>query len=149
MELLTFHDRIYGKHQGQLFTFEPTWDSFRPISGVGWNGKIMTPIDSTYKSNLLDSFYGYGTLEMKALCRKLTNETELENTKETKDPIYLWRWYGEKNIKWWRDRPCVFTSPCVQRDISAWKKYLGYLEVRARTLRRPFKGRATKRLLLK
>lgn len=149
MELLTFHDRIYGKYQGQLFTFEPTWDSFRPISGVGWNGKIMTPIDSTYKSNLLDSFYGYGTLEMKALCRKLTNETELEDTKETKDPIYLWRWYGEKNIKWWRDRPCVFTTPCVERDLSAWKKYLSYLEVRARTLRRPFKGRATKRLLPK
>lgn len=149
MELLTFHDRIYGKYQGQLFTFESTWDSFRPISGIGWNGKIMVPIDAEYKPNLLDPFYGYGNLEMKTLCHKLTNETELGDTKEIKDPIYLWKWYGEKNIKWWRDRPCVFVNPCVQRDLVAWKKYLGYLETRAKTLRRPFKGRATKRLVLK
>jgi hypothetical protein len=149
MELVTFHDRIYGKYNRQLFTFESTWDSFRPISGIGWNGKCMVPIDSEYKSNLLDSFYGYGNLEMKALCRKLTNETELENAKDIKDPIHLWRWYGEKNSKWWRDRLCVFTSACVERDSVAWKKYLNYLEVRAKTLRRPFKGRMTKRLLPK
>lgn len=149
MELLTFHDRIYGKYQGQLFTFESTWDSFRPISGIGWNGKVMVPIDADYKSNLLDPFYGYGNLDMKALCRKLTNETELEDAKETKEPVHIWRWYGEKNVKWWRDRPCVFISPCVERDLSAWKKYLSYLEVRAKTLRRPFKGRSTKRLVLK
>lgn len=147
MELLSFHDRIYGKYNGQLFTFESTWDSFRPILGIGWNGKIMVPIEG-YKSNLLDPFYGYGSMEMKSLCRKLTNETELE-AKEVKDPIYIWRWYGEKNLKWWRDRPCVFTSECVQRDPIAWKKYLHYLEVRAKTLRRPFKGRATKRLVPK
>ena len=149
MELLTFHDRIYGKYNGQLFIFESTWDSFRPISSVGWNGKMMVPMDATYKTNLFDTFYGYGSLEMKALCRKLTNETELGETKETKDPVYLWRWYGGKNVKWWRDRPCVFASPCVERDPIAWKKYLSYLETRAKTLRRAFKGRATKRLLPK
>ena len=147
MELLSFHDRIYGKYNGQLFTFESTWDSFRPILGIGWNGKIMAPIEG-YKSNLLDPFYGYGSMEIKSLCRKLTNETELE-AKEVKDPIYIWRWYGEKNMKWWRDRPCVFTSECVERDPVSWKKYLHYLEVRAKTLRRPFKGRATKRLVPK
>lgn len=149
MELVLFHDRIYGTYQGQLFIFESTWDSFRPITGIGWNGKRMIPIDKEYKQNLLDSFYGYGSLEMKALCRKLTQETELENAKETKDPVYIWRWYGEKQVKWWRDRPCVFASPCVEKDMNAWKKYLHYLEVRAKTLRRPFKGRATKRLLPK
>jgi hypothetical protein len=149
MELVTFHDRIYGKYQGQLFTFESTWDSFRPIAGVGWNGKIMVPLDRDYKFNLLDPFYGYGSLEMKALCRKLTQETELENAKEIKDPVHLWRWYGEKNVKWWRDRPCVFAHHCVKRDPFDWKKYLNYLEVRAKTLRRPFKGRATKRLVPK
>lgn len=147
MELLSFHDRIYGKYNGQLFTFEPTWDSFRPILGVGWNGKVMIPLDG-YKANLLDPFYGYGSLEMKALCRKLTQETELD-AKEVKDPIQLWRWYGEKNMTWWRDRPCVFSNPCVQQDSVAWKKYLNYLEVRSKTLRRPFKARQTKRLLRK
>lgn len=149
MELLTFHDRIYGKYNGKLFTFEPTWDSFRPITGVGWNGKVLVPLDKHYKSNILDPFYGYGDIEMKTLCRNLTNEVELGNTKEVKNPVELWKWYGETNIKWWRDRPCVFSSPCVQRDLTAWKKYLTYLEVRAKTLRRPFKGRLTKRLLPK
>lgn len=149
MELVTFHDRIYGKYNHQLFTFEPTWDSFRPITGVGWNGKVMIPIDTIYKQNLLDPFYGYGNLDMKALCRKLTNETELSESKDIRDPIHLWRWYGERNMKWWKDRPCVFVSSCIQQDSLAWKKYLNYLEVRAKTLRRPFKNRLTKRLLPK
>jgi hypothetical protein len=149
MELVTFHDRIYGKYNNTLFTFESTWDSFRPITGVGWNGKRMVPLDAAYKANLLDPFYGYGSLETKSLCRKLTSETELETAKEIKDPVQLWRWYGEKNIKWWKDRPCVFASPCVSRDSEAWKKYLGYLEVRAKTLRRPIRGQLTRRLLPK
>lgn len=149
MELLTFHDRIYGKLNGQLFTFEFTWDSFRPITGVGWNGKVMVPIDEKYKSNIFDPYYGFGDHEMKALCRKLTSETELSQTRETKNPVELWKWYSEKNMKWWRDRPCVFSSPCVEQDINSWKTYLRYIEVRAKTLRRPFKGRLTRRLLPK
>lgn len=149
MELVTFHDRIYGKYKGQLYTFEPTWDSFRPITGVGWNGKQLVPLDESYKSNLFDEYYGYGSLAMKAECRRLTQETELSETKEIKDPVHLWRWYGEANVKWWRDRPCVFASQCVCRETNSWKHYLKYLEVRAKTLRRPFHGRATRRLLPK
>jgi hypothetical protein len=55
MELLTFHDRVYGKCNGKLYTFETTWDSFRPISGIGWNGKQLVPIDAEYKTNLFSS----------------------------------------------------------------------------------------------
>lgn len=149
MELVTFHDRIYGKYNGQLFTFEPTWDSFRPITSVGWNGKQLVPIDVSYKPDLFSDVYGYGSTEMKSLCRKLTQETELEDAKEIKDPIQLWRWYGEKNLNWWRDRPCVFETPCVSRDGASWKKYLTYLEVRAKTLKQRPRMRATKRLLPK
>ena len=149
MELITFHDRIYGKWNGKLYTFETIWDSFRPISGIGWNGKRMVPIDASYKTDLFSEDYGYGSLTERAECRKLTQETELSETKEIKDPIQLWRWYGEKNVKWWRDRPCVFTSPCVLKDTESWKHYLKYLEVRAKTLRKPFHGRATKRLVPK
>lgn len=149
MDLITFHDRIYGKFEKQLFTFEPTWDSFRPVTGVGWNGKQLIPLDDIYKSNLFDPYYGYGSLEMKALCRKLTHETELSETHEIKDPIHLWRWYGEQNVKWWKDRPCVFANSDVVKDTLAWKHYLRYLDVRAKTLRRPFHGRATRRLLPK
>lgn len=149
MELVTFHDRIYGKYNGKLYTFESTWDSFRPITGIGWNGKVMIPIDGDYTSNVFDPFYGYGSLEMKKLCKTLTAETELEHAKEIKNPIELWRWYGETNLKWWNDRPCVFASPCVTKDILGWKKYLVYLDTKAKTLRRPFKGRLTRRLLPK
>lgn len=147
MELITFHDRIYGKLSGQLYTFETTWDSFRPINGIGWNGKLLVPIDDQYKTDLFSPDYGYGNL--KSECKRLTQETELSETKEIQDPIQLWRWYGEKNVKWWRDRPCVFVAQCVSRESDSWKKYLKYLEVRAKTLRRPHHGRATKRLLPK
>jgi hypothetical protein len=149
MELIIFHDRIYGKLNGQLYTFETTWDSFRPISGIGWNGKIIIPIDNEYKTDLFSPFYGYGNLDMKTECRRLTQETELSESKELHDPVQVWRWYGEKNVKWWRDRPCVFTSTCMLRDTESWKKYLKYLDVRSKTLRRPYHGRATKRLVPK
>lgn len=149
MDLIAFHERIYGKYQDKLFVFESTWDSFRPITGIGWNGKLFVPIDSEFKKNLFDADYGYGSIEQRAECRKLIQETELSEAKQVEDPIYVWRWYGEKNVKWWRDRPCVFYSSCVSRSMESWKEYLQYLNVRAKTLRRPFRGRATKRLLPK
>lgn len=147
MELITFHDTIYGKLNGKLYTFETLWDLFRPIGGVAWNGKHFVPIE-LYKTDLFSQHYGYSSIEEKAECRRLTQETELSETKEIKDSISLWRWYGEKNVKWWRDRPCVFT-PCVSRDVESWKKYLIFLDARAKTLRQPFRGRATRRLLRK
>lgn len=149
MELLTFHDRIYGKHNKKLYVFESSWDSFRPISGVGWDGTKFIEIDSEYKKDIFASDYGFGSLLERAECRRLTQETELSETKETKDPLFLWRWYGEKNVKWWRDRPCVFASPCIVKDISAWKQFLTYTESKSKTLRKPFKGRATRRLVAK
>ena len=149
MELILFQDRIYGKLNKKLYTFETTWDSFRPISGIGWNGKQLVPIDADYKVDLFSPVYGYGSLEEKSHCRTLTEQTDLSKPTEMKDPISLWRWYGETNVKWWRDRPCVFCDPCVSREPSSWKHYLKYLESRAKTLRKPFHGRATKRLLPK
>jgi hypothetical protein len=149
MELVLFHDRIYGKYNKKLYVFETTWDSFRPISGIGWDGTQFSHIDSEYKTNLFDENYGYGSLVEKALCRKLTQETELNETKEVKDPLVIWKWYGETNVKWWNDRPCVFTSKCVSKSKDSWRLYLKYLETRAKTLRQPYKGRATKRLLPK
>lgn len=148
MELVQFHDRIYGKYKSLLFTFESTWDSFRPIHGVGWNGKQIVPISGSYTSDIFDENYGFGSLQMKALCRQLTQDTELGDAREVKDPIQLWRWYSEKNVKWWRDRPVVYTSACVDTSPASWKEYLKYLETRAKTLRHPFKGRQTRRNLV-
>ena len=149
MELYSFHDRIYGKKDGQLFVFESVWDSFRPIERVAWDGELYRIIDSKYKQDLFDDNYGYGSLNMKAKCRELIQTTELDDAKEIVDPIAFWKWCGETDAKWWLDRACVFADPCVPKDQSNWKKYLKYLQVRAKTLRRPLKGRMTRRLVPK
>lgn len=149
MELCSFHDRIYGKKDGQLFVFESTWDSFRPIERVAWNGDTYTILDSSYKLDLFDENYGYGSLVMKAKCRDLTQTTELDDAKEISDSIVFWKWCGETTAKWWLDRACVFTDACVPKDNQNWKKYLKYLQTKAKTLRRPLKGRMTRRLVPK
>ena len=65
MDLRVFHDRIYAKYQSQLYTFEPTWDSFRPIEKVGWDGKQYSVVDAKYKTDLFSEFYGYESSEQK------------------------------------------------------------------------------------
>lgn len=149
MELCIFHGNTYGKKDGQLFVFESTWDSFRPIKKVAWNGESYTIIDDEYKTDLFDEYYGYGSLVMKARCRELTQNTELEEAKEISDPLTFWKWCGEKDAKWWLDRACVFTNSCVPKDNNSWKKYLKYLQTKPKTLRRPLKGRMTRRLVPK
>jgi hypothetical protein len=47
MDLVLFHDKIYGKIDKRLFLFESTWDTFRPITGVFWNGaRFVSPIQN-------------------------------------------------------------------------------------------------------
>lgn len=149
MELKTFQDRIYGRYENQLFIFEPSWDSFRPIEHVAWNGKKYIILDQKFKQDVFDPNYGYGSLDMKAKCRKLSQDTELDDAKEIKDPVEFWKWAGEKELKWWNDRPILFASPCVSREINEWKTYLKYENVRAKTLRHSVRGRLTKRLGIK
>lgn len=149
MDLRTFQDRIYGKYENQLFIFEPAWDSFRPIEHVAWNGTKYVILDQKFKQDLFDPNYGYGSLAMKATCRKISQDTELETAKEIKDAVEFWKWSGEKELKWWNDRPCLFASPCVEKDREDWKNYLKYENVRAKTLRQPIRGRLTRRLGIK
>ena len=149
MEVCEFHSQIYGKQDTQLFVFEPTWDSFRPIENVGWNGSHYIPVDGKYKQDPFDEHYGYGGLEMRTLCKQLLRETEIGNAKLITDSALFWKWCGRAEESWWNDRPCIFSSPCVSRDITDWKKYLYYLNVRSKTLRRAIRSRMTRRLLPK
>jgi hypothetical protein len=149
MELCEFHSQIYGKYNNQLFTFEPTWDCFRPIEKVGWNGSRYVAVDLKYKQDLFDEYYGYGSSEMKTLCKQLIQDTDLSTAKLLTDPVLFWKWCGESEAKWWNDRACVFSSSCVFRDTYEWKKYLHYLNVKAKTLRRAIRSRMTRRLLPK
>ena len=148
MELCEFHGHIYGKYEKQLFIYESLWDSFRPIEKVAWNGYMYKIVDGKYKKDLFDSNYGYGSLEMKALCRRLSNEVELDDAKLITDSTLFWKWCGETTLKWWYDRPCLFETDCISKDQESWKIYLRYLEVKAKTLRRPLKARMTRRHLI-
>jgi len=145
MDLVEFHGSIYGKYSAKLYLFEPTWDSFRPIQKVGWNGERIAVEDSLYKKDLFSPYYGYESLVQKAECRKLIQTTELESAREIKDPIEFWKWCGQTDAKWWKDRPCVFLHSCVSKDSIDWRRYLQYTNSRAKTLRHPPRGRLTRK----
>ncbi len=139
MELAKFKGTLYGKLNTQLFVWEAEWDSFRPIEHIGWNGKEIVPVDTKYKQDIFDPYYGYGSPEMKQLCRKLTDTTELD--------------VPESSIPWlkgefWRDRNCTFAFECSSRSVESWKKYIGYMNSRAKTLRKHFQSRKTKRSII-
>ena len=144
---MEFHDNIYTYHENQLYIFDSSWDSFRPITRVGWNGTYFEIVDSEFKSNLYSPTYGFG--ELKETCKKLNQEIELGDAKHIEDPIQFWRACREPNVKWWNDRPIVFANEDTSRGKESWKSYLKYIQKRAKTLRRPFKGRMTRRLVPK
>lgn len=149
MELCEFHERMYGKYKNQLYVFETAWDSFRPISYVGWNGVRFQEEDSEYKQDIFSPYYGYGSAEMKQVCREFTRTVELSNATLITDPVQFWKWYGQKGAVWWYDRPVVFLHTCAPRGRESWKKYIQYLHVKPKTLRRNMLRRATKRLVPK
>ena len=141
MELRLFQDRIFGKYENQLFVWENAWDSFRPIERIGWNGKSLEIVDTSYKQNIFDPNYGYGN--MKELCKTLTEETELSHAKE--DP-YFWKWTG-LSPEWWKDRLIVFATKCISRDTESWKKYIRYSNSKQKTLKQKANLSHTKRLI--
>ena len=137
MELTKHKGVLYGKLGTQLFIWESSWDSFRPIESIGWNGKEIVAVDKKYKQDIFDPWYGYGSAEMKQLCRRLTDVTEL-NVPES--GIVL---KGE----WWKDRLCSFAFQCSPKDTNSWKRYIQYTNSRAKTLRASPRFRATRRTL--
>ena len=136
MELVKFKGALYGKLKTQLFVWEPEWDSFRPVEKIAWNGKNIVAVDSLYKQDIFDPYYGYGSPEMKQLCRKLTDSTELEAPEKVP-------WFTE----WWKDRYCNFTD-CCPRDTKSWKRFIEYTGSRAKTLRKRIETKKTKRVIL-
>jgi hypothetical protein len=144
MDVVQFHGKTYGKENSHLYVFEPTWDSFRPISNIGWDGKKFA-VDHLFKENLFSPYYGFESQEQKDKCRKLADVTELAG-REITDPIEMWKWAGI-NASWFRDRPCVFLNECASRN---WQDYLKYLGSRPKTLRRHYSNRRiTRRLVAK
>lgn len=148
MELYEFREEVYGKYQNRLFKLESSWDSFRPIDGIAWNGTKLVTIDSEFKKDILSPTYGFGSTEMKKICQHLTDTTDFDKALPIQDPVSFWKWAGQAT-EWWRDRPIVFESSCVSRSPADWKRYLTYLQTKPKTLRRTGFRRATKRLVPK
>lgn len=143
MEVRIFRDQKYGKIKNYLFIYDRTWGSFRPISKVGWNGSVFVADDSEFKKDLFSPYYGFGSLEMKTLCKTFSEETEGDTIT---DPVIFWRWCSTSDVKWFKDRPAVFVETCCNLD---WKTYLTYIGSKHRTLRHPPRGRMTRRLVRK
>ena len=146
MELCEFRERIYGRHKNTLFVFESSWDAFRPIEFVGWDGRELREVDALYKQDLFSACYGYGTPGMKRICDHFTKTVELGERKQITDVATFWKWCGTQNAVWWRDRPCVFTSNCVPRTPDCWKRYVHHLHSKPKTLRKNLSYRLTKRV---
>ena len=126
MSIATFNDRTYLKYNKQLFILESAWESFRPISGLIWKNKFL--IQEPFKDDLFSEVYGYGSIEMKKLCRKLTNEVEIvENEMQIED---LWNWMGVHAI-WQYDR-YIFSEKLSKQE---WKTFLEINNLKRRTLR--------------
>ena len=142
MEVCIFRGRTYGKINGALFIFEETWDIFRPIKRVYWNGKKFATDDANFKTDLFNPNYGFGSSEMKNFCKKITENTELSGIEL--DSTDFWNWCGT-STEWFRDRPCVL-SGCDSHD---WKNFIIRSGSKPRTLRRAHGSRVTKRLVAK
>jgi hypothetical protein len=87
MDLCEFQGRTFGKLKGHIFVLEPSWDNFRPIEYVGWNGTKFEIVDKKFKQNFFDSNYGYGSAEMKKACSKLLEQTPILGMVRTQDTM--------------------------------------------------------------
>ena len=148
MDVCEFQGRIFGKRNTLIFVLDYSWDTVRPIQYVGWTGTKFEIIDTLFKQNLFDPYYGFGNKEMKVLCDTLFASTNFENPVVFVNPSDFWRWCGHKT-QWWRDRDCLFASSCVNPSVDAWKRFIHTTKSKAKTLKQKARLRATKRLLPK
>jgi len=138
MELCKFKGVLYGKLDKQLFVWESEWDSFRPIEKIAWDGSKIITTD-LFRKDIFHPLYGFGSAEMKELCKTLTETTEL-GIPESK-------WLPWMDEEWFRDRRCTFAYPCTPKNTNSWAKYVKYINSNPKTLRRHVECRKTKRLV--
>jgi hypothetical protein len=145
MEVCIYNEQKYAKIQNHIFIYDGAWGSLRPFEKVGWNGKQFVLEDFEFKKDLFSPLYGYGSEEMKLLCKKLTEQIDKFPENKILDPVDFWKWCGTSTV-WFKDRHTVFAKTCNNLD---WRKYIEYLGSKHRTLRRPAKNRMTRRLVRK
>jgi hypothetical protein len=124
------HEELYCKLQFQLFLWDTGWEIWRPISAIGWNGSKITYDDYEYKKNIFDPYYGFGSLEMKELCKKLTDFVDRSNYTEDIEKLF-------SRPEFFYDRKIEFLQGCVNiRTKESWKQLLNYTKTSNRTLRK-------------
>lgn len=113
MSLVTFQDRTFLDYKGRWFLWEASWESFRPIDAVQWDGTSFVIQDRLYCTDPMDELYGYGSTQMKELCSHLKPLRERKSL-AVETPVI-----GEP--EWFRDRQ-VAVHPCAPRDKESWKR---------------------------
>jgi hypothetical protein len=137
------HNELYCKLDFQIFIWDSGWDFWRPITKVGWNGFEITYDDSKYKKNIFDPDYGFGSSEMKELCKKLNDFIDKENFTSNIEKLFD---YPE----FLYDRKIGFLDSCSNiKNKDSWKKYLKYIGQSSKTLRKFIDCRKTRRLLIR
>jgi len=136
MEVIKHKDNLYIKINGNIFVFDSSWEMFRPIEKLGWNGREITYSDSKFKKDIFSQWYGFGSENMKTVCTKLTNL--VKDGEEGDITKFL-------NDEWFFDRKCSFL-PCTAKDLESWKSYIKYIGSKHRTIRRWNDNKKTKRI---
>ena len=114
MYLTRFGDNIFLEVKGSWFTWEPCWESFRPVHAVRWDGSTFRT--EFVEGSPLDPLYGYGSEAMKRLCEALSENLKdrLSNAVPVDTPEV-------GPLVWFRDRR-ISVSPCAPLDIASWKR---------------------------
>lgn len=137
MGLIKFQDSVYLEHKRRWFVWESAWDMFRPVTSVSWNGNRFVTDDAAYISDITNSLYGFGTSEMKELCKALTQVYghRVSDAVGIQTPAI-------GKTEWFYDR-FVSLTPCAPRDRVSWKRMV---RGRNRTLRKGPSARHTRRI---
>jgi hypothetical protein len=125
MSVVQFQDATFLDYKGNWFIWEPSWEQFRPIQAVQWDGTSFRIRDEMFCTDPSDSLYGYGTEKMKQVCEAL------QPYYKPNAPIVPTLVVGTP--EWFRDR-MVSLSPCAPRDKDSWKRMC---RGRLRTCRHP------------
>ncbi len=138
MGLYKFQDKTFVYYNRIWFLWEPAWESFRPIDALAWNGSSYVVVDTTFCSDPMDEFYGYGSLNMKLICDGLTETcvSQLSNAQVIDMPEI-----SNKGLVWFYDRRVALT-PCCPRDKQSWKRMA---QGRYKTLRNGHAEKFTRR----
>jgi hypothetical protein len=132
------HEELYCKLEFQLFIWDSSWELWRPITKIGWSGTKITYDDKKYKKDIFDPWYGFGSSEMKELCKKLTTFIDRSKYQENIESLFE----GE----FLYDRKIGFLDSCSPiKTKESWHKYLKYMNQKSKTLRKFIDNKKTLR----